>query len=194
MSEETSVTKRDQYVVVPDDHERFIPAEFVGAPIAPNFYCRFWNPKRTKYCGSIAGMGTTHSGRGRCRKHDGGSDKRTKHGLLNKYKVGNPTFAEAIERHASNPSLLDMRTELTIICGLLDEVLEKENFDRPAVERLAVEASRLKERIHNVTAKNAFTIDQAKRLFFGIDRIIDLRVEDAELATQIKLDILALGV
>jgi len=34
--------------------DRAIPATYVG-PVEPNFYCRGWNAKRTKYCSARAG-------------------------------------------------------------------------------------------------------------------------------------------
>lgn len=186
------VLKRGEYITVPNDNETFVPAEFVGFPIAPNQFCRFWNQKRAKYCRARAGWGTRHKRVGRCKKHDGGSDKRTTHGLKNLYKVGNATMLEAIDRHASDPTLLDMRTELAIVCALLDEVLAKDDFDRLAVERLAVEASRLKERIHNTSAKNAFSVEQMKRFWFALNRVIEHVLKDepalcAKLQEQITL-------
>lgn len=182
--------KRGEYLAVPDDHEKFLPVTFLGAPIAPNYFCRFWNRTRSKYCGSRAGARTRHRGTGRCWKHDGGSDKKITHGLKSRYAIKSEDMVKRIERHASDPGLLDMRNELAIVCALLDEALDKDEFDRAAVERLAVEANRMKDRIHASSSKNAFSVDQMKRFWFALNRTIELVLkEQPELCSKLQQQI-----
>jgi hypothetical protein len=47
-----------------------LPTTYVGK-LESNYYCRAWNVKRQKYCGSRAGFGTNHPGSGRCKLHGG---------------------------------------------------------------------------------------------------------------------------
>lgn len=55
-----------------DPHSEFyVPEEFIGNPIPPNWFCRGWNSKRGKYCRARSGAGTDHPGQGRCRNHGG---------------------------------------------------------------------------------------------------------------------------
>lgn len=55
-----------------DPHSEFyIPEQFIGNPIPPNWFCRGWNSKREKYCRARSGAGTDHPGVGRCRNHGG---------------------------------------------------------------------------------------------------------------------------
>lgn len=192
VSDDVLRVRHDPFVIVPNDDEKYLPTENVGQPIAANYFCRFWNPKRNKYCGARAGFATEHPGVGRCKRHGGTS--RIKHGLRSRYHVLSPSMQERFGRHASDPELLDMRNEIVVLAALLDEALDSETLDREICARLAEAVSKAKDRLHSNNAKHAFSIEQAKRWFFGVDRIIDVRVTDLELANQIKADILAIGV
>lgn len=53
------------------DSPFYVPETFIGNPIPPNWFCRGWNSKRSKYCRARSGAGTDHPGQGRCRNHGG---------------------------------------------------------------------------------------------------------------------------
>ena len=191
----SAVVRKTDFVVVEGDHEKYIPQEYVGHPVAPNYYCRAWNgkPSRMHYCKRRAGHGTDHLGQGRCKWHGGATV--IKHGLRSRYFVRSEKMAERIKRMEEDPTLLDMRNELTILCALLDDALGRDKLDKAAVERLSVEASRMKERIRNTSAKNAFSVEQMKKFWFTLNRTIEFVLSDhPELCDKLQKQISQIGI
>lgn len=105
-----------------DDTE--IPATHVGK-LAPNVYCRAWNPKRGKYCKARAGTGTQHPGVGRCRHHDGGGDTKLTHGLRSRYLVNAPRIAALLEEYQRDPDPLNVLGELALARALLHDWVDR---------------------------------------------------------------------
>lgn len=175
MSEKAVVLKQGEFIAVEGDSEKYIPPTYVGHPIAPNHFCRAW-ARSGKYCPQVAGAGTDHKGVGRCKHHGGATP--VKHGLRSMYLVRSERMAERIRRMEDDPTLADMRNELVILCALLDETLSRPKPDRAAVERLSIEVSRMKERVHNVSAKKFFSIEQMRNYWMNLNRIIESVLKD----------------
>lgn len=49
----------------------YIPDEYDGQVLEPNYFCRARNTKRMKWCRARSGQGTDHLGQGRCKMHGG---------------------------------------------------------------------------------------------------------------------------
>lgn len=113
-------------LVATDTDDRTMPAEYIGHPIAPNYYCRAWNPRRSKYCRSRAGTGTDHVGDGRCSIHHGNAA--VKHGLRRRYQFTTKPIAELLERHESDETPLDIRPEIALLRALSEDFIERHSL------------------------------------------------------------------
>ncbi len=102
-------------------HDRHIPEEYEGK-LEPNFYCRGWNPKRSKYCRARAGYGTDHVGRGRCKHHEG---RPPTHGLYS--TVRSERIAHLLEQfRAQTPAeKLNIFPELDLARALLYDWVDR---------------------------------------------------------------------
>ena len=117
------MTGRGSVAVVSAD--RSMPTEYVGK-VEPNYYCRGWNEKRKKYCGARAGRGTAHSGVGRCRVHGGQKEEGDGRVRSGRYSAILPDrLGDLIERHAADPSPLDVVPELAVARGLMQDYIER---------------------------------------------------------------------
>lgn len=112
-------------VVVPpgEDPHKYIPPEYIGHPIAPNFYCRAWNSKRNKYCRSKAGHGTLHLGEGRCRTHEGRPI--TTASRIRYTDVGHRTIGDLVRKFQEDPDPLNMLDELAMARAILVDFIER---------------------------------------------------------------------
>ena len=118
----------------PNDKEFYVPLEYEGN-LQANYFCRYWNKGRSKYCHSRAGSNTSHKGEGRCRRHGGGNEHSITHGATSKYRSIKGKQADYLERE----DYLDLREELALNRALTDDFLERFEEDREA--RLAWYAS-----------------------------------------------------
>lgn len=127
MSESTAIVHVDENKVVPD--------HYVGV-IAPNYYCRGWNGKRSKYCSSRAGKSTDHPGFGRCGWHGGRSQsgEHVKHGHLRRFAFSGPRIRELMEKHEADPRPTDILPELALARSLLEDYIERYEQNRAAIE------------------------------------------------------------
>lgn len=112
-------------VVVPDgvDAWTYIPEEYVGHPIAPNAFCRAWNGKREKYCGSKAGHGTTHPGEGRCRTHEGRPV--TTGRSVRYHDLHHRTIGDLVKKFQDDPDPLNILDELALARALLVDFVNR---------------------------------------------------------------------
>lgn len=99
---------------------RDIPDVYEGK-IEPNFYCRAWNPGRGKYCKSIAGRGTDHPGKGRCKNHGGATPVRS--GLYS--VIRRPRIAELIAHFETAEDPLSTFPELFAGRALFTDWVER---------------------------------------------------------------------
>jgi hypothetical protein len=162
------------YVTVENDHHMYIPDEYVGNPIVPNYYCRGWNGKegREKYCGSRAGAGTDHSGFGRCGWHGGLSQ--TKHGMSRRYRPKSKRVDELVAMQDADPEPLNIIEDLKLKRAFLQEYLEQnESPEGEVVMRYTESIAKDTERVFNMRSKLAITYEQLKRFLFGVDRIVE---------------------
>lgn len=97
--------------------DTYIPDHYVGNPIAPNRFCRGWNGKREKYCGSIAGTGTDHLGIGRCFIHEGRPVKTG--GGIRYRELHHRTIKDLVEIFENDPDPLNILGELDLTRALL---------------------------------------------------------------------------
>ena len=181
-----------QPVAVTPDRE--VPATYVG-PLEPKYYCLAWNRKRLKYCRSRAGARTGHVGVGRCWVHDGGGETRVKHGLLRRpYQLRTPRLSELIEIHAADPAPLDLSTELALARALLQDWLDRDDGDPRDGMKLVEKVTQIVERIEGINSKNYITFGQLKRFLFMVKRVLELRVPDEAVRTQIFADLVSLRI
>lgn len=119
----------------PLSDDRHIPDAFEGK-LEPNYFCRAWNPRRSKYCRSRAGAGTDHSGVGRCRLHDGRGKELLKHGRNRRYEsMRAPRLQALIAEHAENEEPLDILPELAAARALFQDFVER--YDETTAALLA---------------------------------------------------------
>lgn len=112
-----------------------VPAHHEGT-LEPNYYCRAWNPRRSKYCKSRAGAATQHMGAGRCKTHDGGGDNKVTHGLHRRYQFTDATrIKDLVERLEEDEHPLDTGPELTLLRALAHDFIER--YDRTTTALLA---------------------------------------------------------
>lgn len=102
--------------------------EFVGK-LDPNWWCRGWNPRRTKYCRMRAGWGTDHYRHGRC-KHHGGRN-RIGAGLYSRVKQ--QELAELFDEAAAVENPLDMMPELAMLRALFVDWINRYDAWRDAL-------------------------------------------------------------
>lgn len=117
------MTKRGAVVVASTD--RTIPDMFQGK-LEPNYYCRGWNSKRSKYCRSRAGQGTSHKGIGRCFLHGGqkiDGDARVKgarYSTVNAERIG-----ALITSHLQDEDPLNVLPEIAAARALFQDFVER---------------------------------------------------------------------
>lgn len=113
-----------------------VPGSYVGK-LAPNRFCRAWNPRREKYCRARAGAGTDHSGTGRCSHHGGNARVRT--GLRRRFAgVTRPRLRELVAEYAADPTPLDILPELAAARALVHDFMERRSNDSEQLaERIA---------------------------------------------------------
>jgi hypothetical protein len=118
-------------VRVTDD--RTLPTEYQGK-IEPNYWCRGWSAKRTKYCGARAGHGTAHPGMGRCSMHGGqkrDGDKRMRGG--GRSALPATRVKALIEQHLADAKLYDVSRTLATAKALMDDFIERYYEITPAL-------------------------------------------------------------
>jgi hypothetical protein len=111
--------------IVQASTDKTIPKKHQGK-IEPNYYCRGWNSKRKKYCGSRAGLRTAHPGVGRCHLHGGqkaDGDARVTHGR--KSTIQGERIKALIETHLKDPQLHDVSMTLATAKALMDDFIER---------------------------------------------------------------------
>lgn len=74
------------------------------------------------WCRNKAGRGTTHSGKGRCLKHD---SKALKHGLQSKYRDDKPNSEDVQEVKQKYTELITLEKEISIVDKILFECNEE---------------------------------------------------------------------
>lgn len=190
MSDEPAPTGHGVAVV---PAERFIPAEFVGK-LEPNYYCRGWNAKRTKYCRSRAGSGTEHPGIGRCRQHDGGGDARTTHGLRRYLPLRNTRLGPLVERYQEDPDALNVGAELAVARALLHNWTEKAKANPDAVDlnaasKLIDTISKLVYRMEQIRQHGTISLERVRLLMHAIDRVLEVEVPDVDQRQRIRRQI-----
>lgn len=103
--------------------DRDLPSKHIGT-IAPNYYCRGWNPKRLKYCKARAGFGTNHPGTGRCKNH--GGNNLVTHGQTRRYELHNaPRLQALIQQYVDDPEPLNVAQELAVARALMHDFLDR---------------------------------------------------------------------
>lgn len=192
-SKATGFDLRTEHYVSDRDRPNFIPPTYVGNPIPSNNYCRGWNGKegRMKYCRAVAGAGTEVSV-GRCKFHGGGSN--VTHGLRSRFRTKTPSLQQHIELMQNDPKLLEMEGSVVIISALLAEALETDPIDRAVIERLASELNRMQERVHNLRAKAAYSVEEMTRYWQKLVRVIEaVLADEPELRNKLLQNLAQVG-
>lgn len=183
------MTRSRALVQASDD--RTIPTEHQGT-IPPNYYCRGWNAKRSKYCRSRAGHKTTHPRVGRCSIHGGtkkGKDKRVTHGQRSTVIGGK--LADRIAVFAADPAPLDMLPTLARAKALLEESLEKyDGIEQvgPIVQCLEM-TSKVAYRIEQIRAHGTVSYDRIRLFLLALDRAVDQVVIDQGMKAKLRREI-----
>lgn len=106
---------------------RHIPTSNVGK-MQPNYYCRGWNGKRGKYCGTRAGQGTQHPGFGRCSLHGGNHEMTHGKRVADAGRYGNlkvESIRDAYDRHLAHPDPLNQLSELAATRALFEDFINR---------------------------------------------------------------------
>jgi hypothetical protein len=167
--------------------DRTIPAEYAGV-LQPNYYCRAWNGKRTKYCRSRAGSKTTHPGVGRCNVHGGlrEGDGRVTHGRFS--RVRDTVIGALVEQHLADPDPLNLAQELALARATLEDYLHR--YDSQAthadvLDQLEV-ISRIVARIEHGRAAYAISRPELARVLNELARIVSAHVADPAALERIQ--------
>src|SRR6266702_2090116 len=122
--------------------------------------------RELKPCLNMAGKGTTHFGEGRCKFHGGtlqgltspnykhGLSPRT--GLRTQVKTRHPLLREKMEELARDHDVFDLRDEILKIRAIME--IQSDNEDWMTVAKLAVDVSKVIERLHNIEVGRRYVI------------------------------------
>lgn len=170
--------------------DRTLPTKHEGT-LEPNWYCRGWNPRREKYCGSRAGFRTAHPGVGRCAKHGGlkkGGDQRVRSGSGSRVKGTTLQQLIATERDRADP--LDLTGELATLRALVADLRTRnpEKPDHTSEITLADSIGRMVERIERIRSQNAISRPELNRIMHELWRALDVRIQDDDVKAAIRED------
>lgn len=111
-------------------------------------------------CGNKAGKGTDHVGEGRCKYHGGKNQsplaKNWKTGKFSKITTSHPILKQKMEEMQNDQDVFDLRNEILKIRAIAEIVAEKEDW--PVVAKLAVDVSKVIERLHNIEVGRRYVI------------------------------------
>lgn len=170
--------------------DRTLPKTYEGK-LEPNYYCRGWNEKRSHYCGSRAGKGTSHAGVGRCTHHGGlkrSGDRRVTTGRESKVKT--TTLAQLIAAESARVDPLNLGEELAILRALRKRFMADagDNVDHNAAQQLLDAAGRMVERIERIRSQNAISRPELNRVLHECWRSVDARLLDEAVKAAIRED------
>ena len=159
-------------------------------------------------CTREAGWGTDHVGEGRCKFHGGVVGRQLIHGRQVKQvsdpmrysRLSNPRIRQLIAEFQQDPDPLNVLPELATMRALLTDYLERvqkegatESFEVGTARSLVSEVTQIVKRIEDSRAANAVSRADFYRVITEMGRVVDLRVEDPDVRTQIHDDWLAIA-
>lgn len=169
--------------------DRTLPTKYEGK-LEPNYYCRGWNAKRDKYCGSRAGARTNHKGVGRCFVHGGlqDNDKRITSGATSTVKA--TQLGQLIETERNRVDPLDLSGELATLRALVADLRARkpEAPDHASEIQLAESIGRMVERIERIRSANAISRPELNRIMHELWRALDGRITDEKVKGEIRDD------
>jgi hypothetical protein len=168
--------------------DKTLPKVFEGK-LEPNYYCRGWNEKRAKYCGSRAGFRTDHPGLGRCRVHGGlkaGGDARVTNGSYSVVK--GTSLGELIEHERNRMDPLDLSGELATLRALVAD-LRARNPEAPDHASEIVLANSIGVMVERMAKmQSSVSRSEVNRLVQELWRSVDGRVADEKLKREMVQD------
>mgnify|MGYP001092158806 CR=1 FL=1 len=155
-----------------DAHERYNPPSpednvFDQKPPKreSDYYClarRKWKPPspfagKWGYCYKRAGAGTNHKGYGRCHLHGGA----TPHAEMRYAAMTNPSIAEKIAKHLSDPNPLNLRPELAAARALFEHFLEEYEANVAAIRAWHASFDKKRRGLHDHPLYNILAVKEA---------------------------------
>lgn len=116
--------------------------------------------RELKPCPNKAGKGTDHLGEGKCKFHGGSASnitaKNFKHGLYSKIKTQHPMLRQKMEELSSDTDVFDLRSEILRLRAIMELMADQEELMASA--KLAVDVSKVIERLHNIEVGRRYVI------------------------------------
>lgn len=116
--------------------------------------------RELKPCPNRAGKGTDHVGEGKCKFHGGSASNLTaknfKHGLYSKIKTQHPQLRQKMQELSSDTDVFDLRSEILRLRAIMELMADQQELMASA--KLAVDVSKVIERLHNIEVGRRYVI------------------------------------
>lgn len=133
-------------------------------------------------CKKKAGFGTDHIGQGRCKWHGGNNQsplaKNWAGGKHSQIKTEHPQLRQKMEQIAGDHDVFDLREEVLKLRAIMEILAERDELLQTA--RLAVDVSKIIERLHNIEVGRRYviSIENVSTIISTVQEVIFRHVPD----------------